>query len=87
MPTLAIRHLPRVQIFEAASAYLWERRGLPTHMATAHQQKDIHIHDFAWYGMTLTACKPTSIACYPRGSILDTDIRPPKRIGSAAWRP
>ncbi|NLY53818.1 MAG: anaerobic ribonucleoside-triphosphate reductase [Firmicutes bacterium] len=74
-----------LQIFEAASAYLWERRGLPTHMATAHQQKDIHIHDFAWYGMTLTCVQTDLYRLLSQGFNPGHGyIRPPKRIGSAA---
>lgn len=74
-----------LQIFEAASAYLWERRGLPTHFATAHRQKDIHIHDFAWYGMTLTCVQTDLNRLLSQGFNPGHGfIRPPRRIGSAA---
>lgn len=74
-----------LQIFEAASAYLWERRGLPTHFATAHRQKDIHIHDFSWYGMTLTCVQTDLSRLLSQGFNPGHGfIRPPRRIGSAA---
>ncbi len=74
-----------LQIFEAASAYLWERRGLPTHFANAHRQKDIHIHDFAWYGMTLTCVQTDLYRLLSHGFNPGHGfIRPPRRIGSAS---
>lgn len=74
-----------LQIFEAASAYLWERRGLPPHFATAHRLKDIHIHDFAWYGMTLTCVQTDLNRLLSHGFNPGHGfIRPPRRIGSAA---
>lgn len=74
-----------LQIFEAASAYLWERRGLPSHFATAHREKDIHIHDFAWYGMTLTCVQTDLYRLLSNGFNPGHGyIRPPRRIGTAA---
>ena len=74
-----------LQIFEAASAYLWERRGLPQHFARAHREKDIHIHDFAWYGMTLTCVQTDLYRLLSNGFNPGHGyIRPPRRIGSAA---
>ncbi len=74
-----------LQIFEAASAYMWERRGLPAHIARAHREKDIHIHDFAWYGMTLTCVQTDLHRLLSQGFNPGHGfIRPPKRIGSAA---
>lgn len=74
-----------LQIFEAASAYLWERRGLPEHIATAHREKDIHIHDFAWYGMTLTCVQTDLHRLLVNGFNPGHGyIRPPRRIGTAA---
>lgn len=74
-----------LQIFEAASAYLWLKRGLPPQIAEAHQSKDIHIHDFAWYGMTLT-CVQTDLHRLLSSGFNPGHgfIRTPKRIGSAA---
>ncbi len=74
-----------LQIFEAASAYLWERRGLPEHIAAAHREKDIHIHDFAWYGMTLTCVQTDLYRLLANGFNPGHGyIRPPRRIGTAA---
>jgi anaerobic ribonucleoside-triphosphate reductase len=74
-----------LQIFEAASAYMWERRGLPAHIARAHREKDIHIHDFAWYGMTLTCVQTDLRRLLTEGFNPGHGyIRPPKRISSAA---
>ncbi len=74
-----------LQIFEAASAYMWERRGLPAHIARAHREKDIHIHDFAWYGMTLTCVQTDLHRLLSQGFNPGHGyIRPPKRISSAS---
>ena len=74
-----------LQIFEAASAYLWQRRGLPAQFATAHREKGIHIHDFSWYGMTLTCVQTDLHRLLNQGFNPGHGfIRPPRRIGSAA---
>ncbi|MCL2498780.1 MAG: anaerobic ribonucleoside-triphosphate reductase [Defluviitaleaceae bacterium] len=74
-----------LQISEAASKNYYLNRVLPTEQAQAHQEADIHIHDLAWYGKTLTCVQ------IPLGRMLRDGfsnghgyIKTPKSIRTAA---
>jgi len=43
-----------LQISEEASKNYYLKRVIPEHIAKAHGDGDIHIHDISWYGKTLT---------------------------------
>jgi ribonucleoside-triphosphate reductase len=73
-----------LQISEAASKNYYLNRVLPPEQAQAHQEGDIHIHDLAWYGKTLTCVQ------IPLGKMLREGfsnghgfIKPPKSIRTA----
>ncbi|MCL2365396.1 MAG: anaerobic ribonucleoside-triphosphate reductase, partial [Defluviitaleaceae bacterium] len=74
-----------LQISEAASKNYYLNRVLPPEMANAHTEGDIHIHDLAWYGKTLTCIQ------IPLGRMLQEGfsnghgyIKTPKSIRTAA---
>ena len=74
-----------LQISEAASKNYYLNRVLPPAQSQAHQEGDIHIHDLAWYGKTLTCIQ------IPLGRMLREGfsnghgfIKTPKSIRTAA---
>jgi ribonucleoside-triphosphate reductase len=74
-----------LQISEMASKNYYLKRVIPEHIAKAHDDGDIHIHDISWYGKTLT-CLQIPLDRLLRDGFNNGHgyLRSPKSIRSAA---